>query len=164
MELCHLVTGLSIGGHQGAGCQPEGKHPFGIVSPQMKRQSPNRFLIAQNIFEEFLFERWFCRRLWGWRWRRCCLGLRGECRYQDCRQNYDEAATRTSFVVHTTSPWLILRRELLAHDHNDERAGLDRPLRPAARSGGWSLGVLGGRKKHLFGFGIKGHGPRAGLG
>src|SRR5215217_604883 len=60
----YLVARDSIGGnqrHQTDACR---NHPLRIAAFEMKRRSPDRFLITQNVFEELTFEgRCWCRSL-----------------------------------------------------------------------------------------------------
>src|SRR2546423_948217 len=74
----------------------------------MKWRSPNRFLIAQNIFEELAFQSRLGR---GRRWRRVrCLGLCGEVRENKCEDDYNEAANRNAFTSHGTTPEMFASR------------------------------------------------------
>src|SRR5437870_4928491 len=57
MELGQLIACASIRGYQSGRANAKRRQPTRIVAAQVKRRSPNRLMIVQDIFEELTFER-----------------------------------------------------------------------------------------------------------
>src|SRR5437588_4976414 len=56
-RLANLISRSAIGGDQRGSSQPNRRQPASVALVQMKRRSPNRYLIVQDVTEKFMLER-----------------------------------------------------------------------------------------------------------
>src|SRR5262245_33896674 len=73
-----------------------------MLAVQVKWSRPDRFLVAQDVFEELALQGWCWRGDWGW----CRRRNRPLCsRTTHSRQKDHEEAKRTSVTPHGTPPY-----------------------------------------------------------
>jgi hypothetical protein len=93
IEFGHFVTSNAISGDQRHETDAAGHDPLCVGAFNMKRSSPDGFLILENVFEEIFFEG---------SWREClCTSANFN---RNCKDEYAEEATQSTVSSHVIKP------------------------------------------------------------